>query len=97
LITARLAPRGFCVPGNATEAVSFAPNQLIKPGAKLVTRADDVIAEDPQHIDDLVETSGLNSSEVLATLFEMEMKGLVDAAIAWEAVQQGIVVTHGQK
>jgi predicted Rossmann fold nucleotide-binding protein DprA/Smf involved in DNA uptake len=33
--------------------------------------------EDLRHIDDIVETSGLNSSEVLATLFEMEMKGLV--------------------
>jgi DNA processing protein len=33
--------------------------------------------EDARHIDDIVETSGLNSSEVLATLFEMEMKGLV--------------------
>jgi DNA processing protein len=33
--------------------------------------------EDTRHIDDIVETSGLNSSEVLATLFEMEMKGLV--------------------
>jgi predicted Rossmann fold nucleotide-binding protein DprA/Smf involved in DNA uptake len=28
----------------------------------------------PKHIDDIVETNGLNSSEVLATLFELEMK-----------------------
>jgi DNA processing protein len=28
-------------------------------------------------IDDLVESSGLNSSEVLATLFDLEMKGMV--------------------
>jgi DNA processing protein len=33
--------------------------------------------EQPRAIDDLVATSGLNSSEVLATLFELEMKGLV--------------------
>jgi DNA processing protein len=33
--------------------------------------------EDTRHIDDIVETTGLNSSAVLATLFEMEMKGLV--------------------
>ena len=28
-------------------------------------------------IDDIVETSGLNSSEVLATLFDLEMQGIV--------------------
>jgi DNA processing protein len=123
LITARLAMEFgrevFGVPGNVTQEVSFAPNQLIKQGAKLVTSADDVIeelptpiraalvqaeaaeseernalaaealspteqriytllsVEEPRHIDDLVETTGLNSSEVLATLFELEMKGIV--------------------
>ena len=30
-----------------------------------------------RHMDDLVETSGLSSSEVLAALFDMEMKGVV--------------------
>jgi DNA processing protein len=34
-------------------------------------------AEESRPIDDLVETSGLNSSEVLATLFDLEMKGIV--------------------
>ena len=34
-------------------------------------------AEDPVPLDDLVERSGLNSSEVLATLFTLEMKGIV--------------------
>jgi predicted Rossmann fold nucleotide-binding protein DprA/Smf involved in DNA uptake len=29
------------------------------------------------HIDDIVERSGLNSSEVLATLFNLEMKGVI--------------------
>jgi predicted Rossmann fold nucleotide-binding protein DprA/Smf involved in DNA uptake len=33
----------FGVPGNITQAVSFAPNLLIKQGAKLVTNAEDVI------------------------------------------------------
>jgi DNA processing protein len=123
LITARLAMEFgrevFGVPGNVTQPVSFAPNQLIKQGAKLVTCAEDVIEElptpvraalvqaeqpdaeernlllreslsqterrlyellsvdDPRHIDDIVDRSGLNSSEVLATLFNLEMKGVI--------------------
>ena len=123
LITARLAMEFgrevFGVPGNVTQPVSFAPNQLIKQGAKLVTSAEDVIeelptpiraallqaekpeaeqrnllaaaalegaekklyellsTEQPVHIDDIVERSGLNSSEVLATLFDLEMKGII--------------------
>ena len=36
-----------------------------------------VSAEEPVPIDDLVERSGLNSSEVLATLFTLQMKGIV--------------------
>jgi DNA processing protein len=123
LITARLAMEFgrevFGVPGNVTQPVSFAPNQLIKQGAKLVTNAEDVIeelptpvramlvqaeqpeaeqrnlvlaasrngaekklyellsAEEPKHIDGIVECSGLNSSVVLATLFDLEMKGII--------------------
>jgi DNA processing protein len=123
LITARLAMEFgrevFGVPGNVTQPVSFAPNQLIKQGAKLVTNAEDVIEELPTPIraalvkaekpeaeqrnllaaaalnssekrlydlltsdealpiDDIVERSSLNSSEVLATLFNLEMKGIV--------------------
>ncbi len=123
LITARLAMEFgrevFGVPGNVTQPVSFAPNQLIKQGAKLVTSAEDVIEElptpvraalvqaerpeaeqrnllaaaslnaaekklydllstdEPRQIDDIVECSGLNSSEVLATLFDLEMKGMI--------------------
>lgn len=33
-------------------------------------------AEETQPIDWILETSGLNSSEVLATLFTLEMKGI---------------------
>jgi DNA processing protein len=123
LITARLAMEFgrevFGVPGNVTQPVSFAPNLLIKQGAKLVTGAEDVIeelptpvraalvqaeqpeteqrnlllaaslntsekklyellsTEEPKPIDDLVERSGLNSSVVLATLFDLEMKGII--------------------
>jgi DNA processing protein len=123
LITARLAMEFgrevFGVPGNVTQPVSFAPNLLIKQGAKLVTCGEDVIeelptpvraalvqaeqpeteqrnllaaaalngsekklyellnADQPVPIDDIVERSGLNSSEVLATLFNLEMKGII--------------------
>jgi DNA processing protein len=123
LITARLAMEFgrevFGVPGHVTQPVSFAPNQLIKQGAKLVTGAEDVIeelptpiraalvqavqpeagernlliaaslneaerkiyeqlnSEAPRHVDEIVESSGLNSSAVLATLFDLEMKGIV--------------------
>jgi DNA processing protein len=49
LITARLAMEfgsEVCgVPGNATQPTSFGPNQLIKQGAKLVTRWEAVIEE----------------------------------------------------
>jgi DNA processing protein len=51
LITARLAMESgrevSGVPGNVTQPVSFAPNQLIKQGAKLVTCPADVIEELP--------------------------------------------------
>ena len=33
--------------------------------------------DEAKHVDELVETSGLNSSEVLTALFELEMKGIV--------------------
>jgi DNA processing protein len=33
--------------------------------------------DEARHVDELVENSGLSSSEVLATLFELEMKGFV--------------------
>jgi predicted Rossmann fold nucleotide-binding protein DprA/Smf involved in DNA uptake len=33
--------------------------------------------DEPRPIDDIVENTGLNSSDVLATLFDLEMKGFV--------------------
>jgi DNA processing protein len=123
LITARLAMdfgrEVFAVPGNVTQPVSFAPNQLIRQGAKLITNGEDVIedlptpiraalvraeapeaeqrnllaaaclnssekkiyelltADQPVQLDDMMERCGLNSSDVLATLFDLEMKGIV--------------------
>ena len=123
LITSRLAMEFgrevFGVPGNITEPGSFAPNQLIKQGAKLVTGWEDVIEElpteiraelfpveatsaeeraslfeealsaverklydlmsvdKPIHVDELVEGTGLSSSETLAALCDMEMRGAI--------------------
>jgi predicted Rossmann fold nucleotide-binding protein DprA/Smf involved in DNA uptake len=34
-------------------------------------------SDEAVHIDDIVERTGLNSSEVLATLFDLEIKGMV--------------------
>jgi DNA processing protein len=62
LITSRLAMEFsrevYGVPGNITVDVSFAPNQLIKQGAKLVTSWEDVVEELP--------------TEVRAELFEVQ-------------------------
>jgi DNA processing protein len=122
LITARLAiefaREVFAVPGNVTQPVSFAPNLLIKQGAKLVTNGDEIEElpaairavlvkaqqkeaeqlnllaanrsiparerslscsrmDEHRHINNIVEQSGLHSSEDLATLFDLEMKGLI--------------------
>ncbi len=123
LITGRLAlefsREVFGVPGNVTQPTSFAPNQLIKQGAKLVTSWEDVVEElpteiraelfpvettsveeraplfeqaltpvekklydllstdEPRQVDEIVERSELSSSEVLVTLFDLEMKGIV--------------------
>ncbi len=54
LITARLGMEFgrevYGVPGNITVDVSFAPNQMIKQGAKLVTSWEDVVEELPTEI-----------------------------------------------
>ena len=33
--------------------------------------------DESRHIDEIVEAAGLNSSEVLATLFQLEMRGII--------------------
>src|SRR5438132_1435794 len=54
LITARLAMEFnrevYGVPGNVTQPTSFAPNQLIKQGAKLVMGWEDVVEELPTEV-----------------------------------------------
>jgi DNA processing protein len=123
LITSRLAMEFgrevYGIPGNVTEPMSFAPNQLIKQGAKLATNWQEVVEElptevraelfpveattaeeraslfegslsptekrlfdlirieEPVHVDELVEKTGLSSSETLAALCEMEMRGVI--------------------
>jgi DNA processing protein len=135
-ITARLAMEQgrevFAVPGNITSKLSWAPNLLIKQGARLVQDWNDVVAELPVesrrhlidrgrqrilgeqgatgepgqaslltgagpelsstarrileclpvdasvHLDDLLEkVEDTSTSELIATLFELEMLGLV--------------------
>jgi DNA processing protein len=123
LITGRLAMEFgrevYGVPGNVTQPSSFAPNQLIKQGAKLVTDWQDVVeelpteirtelfpvdettieeratlfsaelapeqkklydllsVEQPMHVDEIVQKSGMSSSVGLATLCEMELRGII--------------------
>jgi DNA processing protein len=119
LVAMKFGRTVYAVPGNVTEPMSFAPNQLICQGAKLVTNWKDVVEELPihvraelrlieerpahvrellleqgmgqierkvyallkadesLHVDDLAESSGLSSSELLAALCEMEMRGVV--------------------
>jgi DNA processing protein len=90
LITARLAMEFgrevFGVPGNVTQEVSFAEacgseqrNLLVEDGLNVTEKRiyELLSAEESRHIDDIVETSGLNSHEVLATLFDLEMKGII--------------------
>jgi DNA processing protein len=143
LITSRLAMESgrevFGVPENVTEPSSFAPNQLIKQGAKLVSGWEDVVEELPTeiraelfpveatsaadraslfeaalsaserklhehlrvdeavHVDELVEATGLSSSETLAALCEMEMRGVIRQLpgkqflkiLPWQFFQQG--------
>ena len=55
---------------NLLVAASLNPSGTKKPRELLTF-------DEAQPIDDIVERSGLNSSEVLATLFNLEMKGIV--------------------
>jgi DNA processing protein len=54
-------------------------NLLLVDGLSAVQRKiyELLSAEESRHIDEVVDTSGLNSSEVLATLFDLEMMGIV--------------------
>jgi DNA processing protein len=100
LITARLAMEFgrevYGVPGNATQPTSFAPNQLIKQGAKLVTGWEDVVEELPTEIRaELfpVETPGAAAQEsLLAESLAPEQKKLYDLLSADQSVQVDTLV-----
>jgi DNA processing protein len=100
LITARLAMEFgrevFGVPGNATQPTSFAPNQLIKQGAKLVTGWEDVVEELPTEIRaELfpVETPGAGQQESLITeSLAPEQKKLYDLLSTDQPVQVDTLV-----
>src|SRR4029077_20861813 len=74
LITSRLAMEFgrevFGVPGNVTEPSSFAPHQLIKQGAKLVTGWEDVVEELPTEIRAELFPVDATTAEERASLFE---------------------------
>ncbi len=85
LITARLGMEFgrevYGVPGNITADVSFAPNQLIKQGAKLVTSWEDVVEELPTEIRAELFPVETTTGAERASLFEsalspLEKKGL---------------------
>ena len=63
----------------AEEGGSAEQNLLARSGlsGSQKTAYDPLNGEEPRPADDIVRTSGLNSSEVLATLFDLEMKGMV--------------------
>ena len=86
-------PGGFCTSARVgIGATESAGGRWLSGSQKKVYELLNV--EELRPIDDIVETSGLNSSAVLATLFDLEMKGMV-RQIPWKAVQQSAVVNAG--
>ena len=49
--------------------------QALEPNERILY--DLLVQDEARLVDDLVENSGLTSSEVLATLFDLELKGVV--------------------
>ncbi|MGH9864053.1 MAG: DNA-processing protein DprA [Candidatus Acidiferrales bacterium] len=69
--------RAEILPVETTDGAARASlvEQSLGPGEKALYAMLEV--DSARHVDDLVEHSGLSSSEVLSSLFELEMKGLV--------------------
>ena len=90
LSRAQLVTSAEDVTGGTADPVRAAPIQGMQPEtgqANLLIAAsltpsekklyDPLNSDEPQPIGDILERSGLNSSEVLATLFDLEMKGII--------------------
>ena len=60
----------YGIPGNVTEPMSFAPNQLIKQGAKLVTNWQEVVEELPTEVRAELFPMEATTAEERASLFE---------------------------
>jgi DNA processing protein len=58
-----------------SEQRNLLPDHGLNPKEKRIYEI--LSTEESRHIDHIVETAGLNSSEVLATLFELKMKGII--------------------
>jgi DNA processing protein len=69
--------RAELLPVEATTAEERASliEQSLPPGERMLY--DLLSVEKARHVDELMEKSGLSSSEVLAALFELEMKGVI--------------------
>ncbi len=77
LISARLAMEFnrevYGVPGNVTQPASFAPNQLIKQGAKLVMSWEDVVEELPTEVRSELFPVEATTQQERASLFEQSL------------------------
>jgi DNA processing protein len=69
-----LAARGLVILRGMARGIDAMAASLRTAEKKLY---DLLSTEYTRHVDDLIEESGLTSSEVLATLFDLEMKGVV--------------------
>jgi DNA processing protein len=70
-VRAELMPVETASPEERAALVEEGLGPLERPLYKLLS------VDDARHVDELVERSGLSSSEVLATLFDLELKGVV--------------------
>ena len=76
----------FAVPGRATDAQSKGTNRLIRNGVFPLEWGKQIIEQiqpclfnthQPQHINEIVSTSGVHLTKILTLLLGMELKGTV--------------------